>query len=140
MTDGTGAITDWAGQRVLAPDECYELLGATPVGRIGFLDAGSPVVLPVNFALDGRAVVFRSGPGSKLSAAILGQPVCFEVDAFDSFEHTGWSVVVKGVANSVNDSAEIERLEALPVQPWFHPEERTNWVRIRPDEVTGRGF
>ena len=51
---------DWSGMEVLGDDECRHLLDAAPIGRLGFVDQGSPVILPVNFTLDGRSIVFRS--------------------------------------------------------------------------------
>jgi nitroimidazol reductase NimA-like FMN-containing flavoprotein (pyridoxamine 5'-phosphate oxidase superfamily) len=138
MDDALTANHDWAGLVTLDLDECYRRLSREPVGRLGFVDQGGPVILPVNFAVDGRSLVFRSGSGSKLSAAIMERPVCLEVDGWDDFEHDGWSVLVKGLAEEVVDPDEVERFESLPVRPWAQPELRCNWVRVRPDEVSGR--
>jgi hypothetical protein len=52
--------------------------------------------------------------------------------------HSGWSVLAKGVADEVLDTAEIERLEQLPVRPWSRPDLRDHWVRIMVEELTGR--
>jgi hypothetical protein len=82
--------------------------------------------------------VFQTGPGSKLSAAVMQSPVCVEVDGWDDFNHTGWSVLARGLASTVHDEHEVERLEALPVRPWASPELRQQWVRITVEEVTGR--
>jgi uncharacterized protein len=129
---------DWSGLEVLSFDECRVLLGESPIGRIGFVDGGTPVILPVNFTMDGTSIVFRSGAGSKLGSAMMERPVCFEVDSWDVVEHTGWSVLAKGMADHVLDETETERLDGLPVQPWSRPDLRTSWVRIRVDEMTGR--
>ncbi len=129
---------DWAGLVTLDLDECYRRLAREPVGRLGFVDQGSPVILPVNFAIDGRSVVFRTGAGSKLAAAIMERPVCLEVDGWDGFNHDGWSVVVKGTAQEVDDRDDVARFESLPVRPWAQPDLRCHWIRVRPDEVTGR--
>ncbi|MSV48578.1 MAG: pyridoxamine 5'-phosphate oxidase family protein, partial [Actinobacteria bacterium] len=75
---------DWSGLEVLSFDDCLERLALASVGRIGFIDGGSPAILPVNFALTGLSIVFRAGYGSKLSSAIALQPVCFEIDAWNS--------------------------------------------------------
>lgn len=129
---------DWSGLEVLSQGECLQLLGAGAVGRIGFVDAGSPVILPVNYTMDGPAVVFRTAQGSKLSASMMQRPVCFEVDDWDAQSHTGWSVLAKGVADEVLDDQELERLAALPVRPWSRPDLRDHWVRILVEELTGR--
>jgi nitroimidazol reductase NimA-like FMN-containing flavoprotein (pyridoxamine 5'-phosphate oxidase superfamily) len=132
------AQLDWSGLEILDVDECYRRLARSPVGRLGFLDCADPVILPVNFAVDGRSLVFRSAAGSKLSAAVMNCPVCLEVDEWEPIGHTGWSVLVKGMADAVEDVAEITRLETLPVRPWTRPDLRRQWVRIVAEEVTGR--
>lgn len=132
------ASMDWSGLEILDFDECFRRLGRTPVGRLGFVDRGEPVILPVNYAVDGRSLVFQTAAGSKLSAAIMGQPVCMEIDEWDSVGHTGWSVLVKGMADVVEDAGEIERLGTLAVRPWTRPDLRQQWARIMSEEVTGR--
>ena len=129
---------DWTGLEILSPDECHLQLRLGAVGRIGFVDAGSPVILPVNYTMDGPAVVFRTAAGSKLSAGMMQRPVCFEVDHWDTMSHTGWSVLAKGVADEVLEAEEIARLERLPVRPWSRPDLRDHWVRIMVEELTGR--
>jgi len=136
--DENSGSEDWSGLEVLSVDQCHELLASTAVGRVGFVDAGSPMILPVNFTMDGRAVVFRSAPGSKLAAAMLQRPVAFEVDDWDPVNHTGWSVLATGVADLVDDPDETARLERLPVRPWSRPDLRDQWVRVMVEELTGR--
>jgi uncharacterized protein len=58
-------------------------------------------------------VVFRTGEGTKLDAAIVGSRVAFEVDETDAAARTGWSVVVRGEAVEVTDPAELARLRKL---------------------------
>lgn len=138
MIDRTDVNVDWSGQEVLSPDECWRLLDAAPVGRVGFVDEGSPVILPVNFALDGHAIAFRSAAGSKLSAAIMERPVCVEVDHWDAMAHTGWSVLAKGTAEHVLDDDSLTRMNHLPVVPWSRPDLRIEWIRVAVEEVSGR--
>ena len=138
MTEELHAGLDWSGLAILDIDGCYEHLAKTPVGRLGFIESAEPVILPVNFAIDGRSVVFRTGHGSKLSVAIMERPVCLEVDEWDALEHTGWSVLVKGIAQEVVDQESIDRFESLPVRPWSRPDLRSHWVRIVVEEISGR--
>jgi nitroimidazol reductase NimA-like FMN-containing flavoprotein (pyridoxamine 5'-phosphate oxidase superfamily) len=119
-------------------DRCVELLRSTPIGRIGFIADGAPLVLPVNFAWFEDTVVFRTLEGQKLAAAAEGQTVCFEVDSWDAGTRSGWSVVVKGVAREVTNWAEQEQLENVGLVPWAREEWRKIWVRIEPSEITGR--
>lgn len=132
------ANLDWSGLEILHPDECRAYLSSGAVGRIGFVEAGSPVILPVNYTVDGAAVVFRTAAGSKLSVGMMQRPVCFEVDDWDTVTHTGWSVLAKGVADEVLEPDEIARLEQLPVRPWSRPDLRDHWIRIMVEELTGR--
>src|SRR3974390_2494822 len=52
------------GIEVLDYAECLRLLATKQVGRIGFAIWGGPEILPVNYVLDGDAVVFATGAGS----------------------------------------------------------------------------
>jgi nitroimidazol reductase NimA-like FMN-containing flavoprotein (pyridoxamine 5'-phosphate oxidase superfamily) len=138
VTDEHHASLDWAGLVILDEEECFDFLRAQPVGRLGFVDGGEPVILPVNYAVDGRLLVFRTGQGSKLASALMQQPVCMEIDSWDGLEHTGWSVLAKGVADSVEDETAIARFNRLPVRPWSRPDLRGEWVQILVEEVSGR--
>ncbi len=93
-------------------------------------------MLPVNFVLDGRDVVIRSGAGAKLAAARCGLQFAFEVDDVEPALHTGWSVVVIGKGELITDYAESQRLAEM-VHPWSRGERR-NVVRITAQRVTGR--
>ena len=129
--------TDRAGLEILHLGDCFGLLGSVPVGRIGFLAGGEVVILPVNFLVDGQDVVFRTAAGSKLSSIEVGHYVGFEADAYDPVTESGWSVLVSGLAEIVEDDAEAARLDARDLRSWGHPGEPV-WVRIRPSSVSGR--
>ena len=139
MDDGdAAAATDRQGLEILDSEACWRLLEETPIGRVAFVDAGEPSVLPVSHLVVDHTVVFRTRAGAKLTAALLAKPVAFEVDRWDEATRTGWSVLVKGVAGAVSEADELARLEALPLEPWADAVLRLAWVRIRPDEITGR--
>jgi nitroimidazol reductase NimA-like FMN-containing flavoprotein (pyridoxamine 5'-phosphate oxidase superfamily) len=63
--------------------------------------------------------------------------VCFQVDAIDPEDETGWSVLVKGRAAEVVDEGELRRLAELPLRYWSIGE-KVHWVRVTAREVTGR--
>jgi len=134
------AVTDADGRiEVIFRDECVRLLGTEEVGRIGFANRGQVDVLPVNYALDGDAVVFATAPGSKLWAAENGS-VTFEVDHVEEATRSGWSVVVHGFAQEITSRDApglLERLRALEVHPWAGGT-RPHLVRIAPRTMTGR--
>jgi uncharacterized protein len=51
--------------------------------------------------------------------------------------HSGWSVLVTGVATLVTDPQELAQMARLPLQPWA-PDGRGNYVRIHADHISGR--
>jgi uncharacterized protein len=124
------------GMEELGRDECMRLLASAPLGRLAVVVAGRPLVFPVNFTLDGNAVVLRTDHGTKLHGA-RNAPVAFECDGIDREYHTGWSVIVQGVAEEVESATEIARLERLPLRPWCSAP-RPVWLRLRARSVTGR--
>ena len=127
-----------SGMEIIPRRECLRLLAGHRVGRLGFVVGGQPMVLPVNYTLDGSHVVFRTGEGSKLDAARRG-PVAFEVDEVNVETASGWSVVVQGVAEEISDSedwfAKSVRENAGPT--WL-PGMAEHFVRIVPSLITGR--
>ena len=114
--DDESGPRDHRGLRVLTLDECVRYLRATLVGRIAFLHEGEPVIFPVNYAVDGLDVVFRSTWGSKLEHAQHAGTVAFEVDGSDDEQRLGWSVLVNGVADVVYDEQESDRLDRLALR------------------------
>jgi hypothetical protein len=130
--------TDHRGLRVLGFDECLERLRSAKVGRLAFVDTGEPVIFPVNHAVDGVDVVFRTSWGSKLEVAETTGVVAFEVDGYDIEGERGWSVVVKGSAQLVYESVDTDRYDQLGLRSWADIKGLGFWVRIRPVEISGR--
>ena len=137
MTSTTSHL-DRNGLEVLGPDECLDLLRSEPVGRLAFVHDGSPDVLPVTYVVSHGGVAFRTAAGSKLDTALMGRPVAFEVDGFDRERRAGWSVVLKGVAEFVEDPDRIAELDERDLQPWSPHAEDGAWVVVRADEISGR--
>ena len=129
---------DRTGVEILTPDKCRQLLASSSIGRIGLLADGDVLVLPVTYGVADEHIVFRTGIGSKLEAAMFFRPVAFEIDSWNAATRTGWSVLVKGMADEVTNDREVAELEDLGVVPWAAPDLRERWVRIRIDEISGR--
>jgi nitroimidazol reductase NimA-like FMN-containing flavoprotein (pyridoxamine 5'-phosphate oxidase superfamily) len=129
--------TDQMGLEILHLGDCFRLLGSAACGRIGFTSGGEVLVLPVIFLVDGQDVVFRTKVGSKLASVEVGQYVAFEADSFDSSAGTGWSVLVRGLAE-VQPETECARLDTLGMKAWGGAPQERAWVRIRPASITGR--
>ncbi|HEX2405001.1 MAG TPA: pyridoxamine 5'-phosphate oxidase family protein [Acidimicrobiia bacterium] len=134
----TDRPTDHAGMEVLGHAECLRLLWSHQVGRIAFIDAGEPQILPVHYRLHDGRVVFRSAVGAKLDAAMRQAPVAFEVDGVDEERGAGWSVVVHGTAAEVDNEDESAALDSLGVETWLQGSQPLRWIQIRPTEITGR--
>jgi nitroimidazol reductase NimA-like FMN-containing flavoprotein (pyridoxamine 5'-phosphate oxidase superfamily) len=130
-------VIDRNGLDVLSVDECFELLSLAHVGRIALSIGALPVILPVNFHLLDDDVVVRSAPGTKMDAAVSHTVVAFEADAFSPMDHTGWSVLVQGLADEISDPSELRRASALPLRAWAS-DCVNRFIRIRSQEISGR--
>jgi hypothetical protein len=123
--------------RTLGPSECFDLIEPGGVGRVGFASADGITMLPVNFAVAGKTIVFRTAPDTLLAVYANGQ-VSFEVDQFDEANRTGWSVLVSGHAHTVTGEREVRRLEeGAHLEPWAAGS-RDVYVRITPTRISGR--
>jgi nitroimidazol reductase NimA-like FMN-containing flavoprotein (pyridoxamine 5'-phosphate oxidase superfamily) len=83
--------------------EAMRLLAGGDVGRVGLTIGALPAIFPVNYRLVDGCILFRSSPGSKLSAAARGAIVAFEVDDYSAADRSGWSVLVVGPSAVVDD-------------------------------------
>jgi uncharacterized protein len=117
--------------------ECQVLLTACHMGRLAMIDEFGPLILPVNYLVDDGTVLFRTDAGSKLDAAVRGAAVAFEADGIDVANRLGWSVVIRGHAQQVTDTADLARIGRLPLVPWA-PGRKPYYVRIRAAQTTGR--
>jgi nitroimidazol reductase NimA-like FMN-containing flavoprotein (pyridoxamine 5'-phosphate oxidase superfamily) len=133
MTKGT----DQQGLVRLDEEECWRFLDRHWLGRVGLVHLGEPLVFPVNYAVDGRSIVFRTAPGTKLSLADADGRAVFEVDEASELFETGTSVMVHGAIRHVTDRAVVERLERLPLRTWA-PGDRDHFLRVVPEAVSGR--
>ncbi len=123
----------------LTPDACWALLRSAEVGRLAVSDHDRPDIFPVNFVVDHGSVVFRTANGTKLAAAVLSPAVAFEADGYDPVAGVAWSVVIKGRAVEVDGLHGLFAALQLPLFPW-HAAPKNCFVRIEPDEITGRRF
>ena len=136
------AITDVAydrhGLEVLTLAESLALLRSRPLGRLAYLEAGAPAIIPVNYLVDGSTIVIRALEGGKVDTAVLGAPVAFEVDDHDPARGAGWSVVVHGRALLIDEPERVARY-AAELDSWAVTDDsRTTWIRILADQITGR--
>ncbi|EMY34745.1 pyridoxamine 5'-phosphate oxidase-like FMN-binding protein [Arthrobacter crystallopoietes BAB-32] len=123
----------------LSSSECWELFRSTDVGRLAVVVDGHPDLFPINYVVDHGSIVFRTARGTKLDAALSDAKVAFETDGYRPASNIAWSVVVKGPAERLSSIEDVLGSTLLPLFPW-QAGEKNNFVRIVPDEVTGRRF
>ena len=123
----------------LTPEACMRLLAGEEVGRIAFAeDDDYPVVLPVNYRLDGALIVFRTAEGLKLESvplrrvAVRGRPIrSFDEDRVERPRarprHGG----------DVRVGEPYESLRSGPLAPWA-PGSKDYWVAVDIESITGR--
>jgi nitroimidazol reductase NimA-like FMN-containing flavoprotein (pyridoxamine 5'-phosphate oxidase superfamily) len=124
------------GLELLTEEECRNLLGTESVGRVAVSVGALPAIFPVNYTTVGDDVMFITGEGLKLRAALENTVVGFEVDSLDPALGYGWSVMLVGVAKEVSP-AEREHLGPIRISPWAGGD-RTHLVRIHPEMISGR--
>ena len=118
-------------------ESCQELIRPGGVGRIVFAQSRGPVALPVNFRIVDGDVIFRTTTIAELTSSLAVEHVSFEVDHVDDALSEGWSVLISGQGHVIVDPSELRRVQEAGVHPWAGGE-RDVYVRIVPEEVTGR--
>jgi nitroimidazol reductase NimA-like FMN-containing flavoprotein (pyridoxamine 5'-phosphate oxidase superfamily) len=120
----------------LSLDECWELLEGEELGRLAYRLVDEVHIVPLNYVVDGRSLLFRTASGNKLLAAALHSDVALEVDWHDDL--SAWSVVARGHLRQLEEDEE-HRIEGLPLHPWV-PTLKYDVVELIPEVVTGRCF
>ena len=127
-----------SGSSSLDRQACLQRLASVAIGRVAWAtSSGVVVVLPINFVLDADTIVFSTGPGDKLTAVREGRRVSFEADDVEQAVHTGWSVLVTGSAEVVEDPQQVRRIEQLDLESWALIPDRV-FIRLSTTEITGR--
>jgi len=125
------------GLELLTEDEARGLLAMGEVGRIGITLGALPAIFPVNYRMIDGSIVFRTAPGSKMSAAAEGAVVAFEVDDYQLANRSGWSVLAVGRAEVIHDLAMSFKVLDARLEPMVDGT-RTTIVRIEPTFISGR--
>lgn len=120
----------------LTLEQCWQLLGDEEFGRLAYRLVDEVHIVPINYLVDNRCLLFRTASGNKLLAAALHSDVAFEIDWRD--DRSAWSVVARGTLRRLGED-EQHRLDNLPQQPWVDTP-KYDVVELTPDEVTGRSF
>jgi len=121
----------------LDDDQSWKLLEGTKHGRLVVTVGGEPDIFPVNYAVGNRKIYLRTAPGNKLAELTINANVLFEADGILSDE--AWSVVLRGTARVLEQSADIAAAESLGLQQWV-PTLKDFYVEIQPVSISGRHF
>ena len=136
----------------LTDGECWQLLASVPIGRVVFTHRAMPAIRPVNHLVEGRTIIIRTHLGAAIASRAAGPAstaagpegsrdedpgsvVCYEADQIDPATHTGWSVIVTGLARLVTDPGAIARY-ADTLEPWMAGD-MNQIVAIEPHFVSG---
>ena len=130
-------LDDVTAMEDLDVEECFRLLAGQHLGRVGLVIAGQAMVLPVNYALTGRTVVFRTAKGSAFDRMVRHAEVVFEIDHADPAYHSGWSVLARGRAEGIDEGVDHRALNEAVLRPWAR-QAAPGWIGIPIDHVTGR--
>jgi uncharacterized protein len=122
----------------LAREQCLDLLEANHLGRVAWQAADLPQILPVTYAMHHGSVYFRTTPGGILSELARPTRVALEVDELDQQTRSGWSIVLHGRTSAVSEPDALADLWAADsLVPWAGGN-RTLFICIRPDRLSGR--
>jgi nitroimidazol reductase NimA-like FMN-containing flavoprotein (pyridoxamine 5'-phosphate oxidase superfamily) len=110
---------------VLDEAECRRLLAEQEVGRVAFAASdGFPIVLPVNYVVDGDVIALRTESGAKADHLPLHR-VAFEVDGLERWNESGGASSSKATGRtSVTPSANGSRTSAGAASPRGRPARR----------------
>ena len=133
----TMKLTHGEGGRLadLTAYDCWALLESAEIARIAWTGREGVAVVPVNYTVGAGALWCRTSPDTALARECGGQRIVIEVDHLEPATRSGWSVVVSGVGEIVDAADVPEMLDDLDVWP---AGARSLFVRVEPDEVTGR--
>jgi nitroimidazol reductase NimA-like FMN-containing flavoprotein (pyridoxamine 5'-phosphate oxidase superfamily) len=131
----TGLVLDSAGFEILDQAECLSLLAKPTLGRVAVTIGALPAIFPVNFCMVAGQVVFCSGEGTKLTAALSGTIVAFETDWATRGEV--WSVQLVGASRVVEPATDRAAAELAALRS-LAPVPRRYLVKITPERISGR--
>lgn len=124
--------------RELSPRECWNLIAPGGIGRIAATTNEGPIVLPVNFIVDYASVVIRTTAYGVIGRIAPASELAFEVDRLDEEMRAGWSVLLVGWMERIDDPDDVAALVASHQFEAWAGGVRNLLLRIRPRRVTGR--
>jgi hypothetical protein len=86
------------GTEALSAAECWELLTTVSVGRLVLSLKALPVIMPVQYYVDGDELAICLGYYQIPEPSIHDAIVAFGADAIDPASRSGWAVQVQGAS------------------------------------------
>jgi nitroimidazol reductase NimA-like FMN-containing flavoprotein (pyridoxamine 5'-phosphate oxidase superfamily) len=120
----------------LSTEECWELLESEEFGRLAYRLVDEVHVVPINYLVSSRSLLFRTASGNKLLAAAMHADVALEIDWHDDV--SAWSVVARGHLRRLGED-EAHRIDSLPRHSWLATD-KYDVIELGPEAVTGRRF
>jgi uncharacterized protein len=117
--------------------DCWERLESREFGRLAYHLLDEVHIVPLNYTVVGRRLVFQTTEGSKLLGVVMHHDVAFEIDHIGS--ERAWSVVARGRAQVLAGDEAREVRDQWLARPWVSTD---HFVIIAMDvtEVTGREY
>jgi nitroimidazol reductase NimA-like FMN-containing flavoprotein (pyridoxamine 5'-phosphate oxidase superfamily) len=122
---------------LLSATESWDLLRSNAFARLALSVGDQPEIFPINYAVQGGTLLFRTSQGTKLAALTINASVALEIDGYDGVG--GWSVVVKGEAHEAEWGDDYDEAGVSGLRPWVATRKPV-FVRITPAQITGRTF
>jgi nitroimidazol reductase NimA-like FMN-containing flavoprotein (pyridoxamine 5'-phosphate oxidase superfamily) len=135
-----GAEDDLQAAGDMSAGHCRELLSATRVSRLAFVEDGRPRVVVLNHVVDNEDLVFQTSPDTTLARLTAGGaviPATFETGSASGAARAGWSIVASGLLSQTTAAdathrpkpwrreavgvllrLEIDEIHGLEVGPW----------------------
>lgn len=113
-------MTDGRRLQSINRSDSLRLLGDATMGRVVFTHRALPAIRPVNHVVEGERIVIRVDRESALARAVGANAhdvVAYEADDIDPIDHLGWSVIVIGRAQVLEDGEAAARYRQA-LQPW----------------------
>lgn len=123
---------------ILSEEESWDRLRRKEFGRLAYHLADEVHIAPINYAVSGQQIVFRTAEGSKLLGVVMNEDVAFETDDVDDEAELAWSVIARGAAH-ILEGDEARDADNLRLRPWVGTA-KFNVVAITVDEISGREF
>jgi uncharacterized protein len=95
------------GESAISEAECWDLVRTVTVGRLALSLGALPVIVPVQFRVEGSRLAICMDREGVPHLAIADTIVALEADSIDRDTRLGWSVLVQGFTHCEDETAEL---------------------------------